>query len=160
MTGLPYRMNVGAALFNHAGQVFVGRRCDQPPDAPATWQMPQGGIDAGEAPAAAVLRELEEEIGTARATILAEHPEWLTYDLPPELAARAFAGRYRGQKQKWFALRFEGADSDIVLDRHPHPEFSAWRWAPPSELVGLAIDFKRPVYISVAHAFSRFAARS
>ncbi len=152
-----YRLNVGAALFNRAGQVFVGRRCDQPPEAPATWQMPQGGIDAGEDPAAAVLRELEEEIGTARATILAEHPEWLTYDLPPDLAARAFAGRYRGQRQKWFALRFDGAEADIVLDRHAHPEFSAWRWVALPELPALAVAFKRPIYEAVATAFSRFA---
>jgi putative (di)nucleoside polyphosphate hydrolase len=155
---LPYRLNVGAALFNPAGLVFIGRRKDMAPGAPETWQMPQGGIDAGEDPAAAVLRELEEEIGTAQATILAELPDWLTYDLPPDIAARAFGGRYRGQRQKWFALRFEGSDSDIALDRHAHPEFSDWRWARLAELPGLAIGFKKGVYRAVAEGFARFAA--
>ncbi len=157
MTELPYRLNVGAALFNPAGQVFVGRRTDLAVDAQAVWQMPQGGIDEGEDPAAAVLRELEEEIGTARATILAEHPDWLTYDLPAELAQRAFRGRYRGQRQKWFALRFDGTDADIRLDSHSHPEFSAWRWAGLAELPGLAVAFKRDIYTEVARAFAAFA---
>ncbi len=160
MTDLPYRLNVGAALFNPAGQVFVGRRTDLGVDAQAVWQMPQGGIDEGEDPAAAVLRELEEEIGTARATILAEHPDWLTYELPAELAQRAFRGRYRGQRQKWFALRFDGTDADIRLDGHSHPEFSAWRWAPLAELPGLAVAFKRDIYTEVARAFAGFAERS
>ena len=151
-----YRPNVGAALFNRQGRVWVGRRADQPA-AVAAWQMPQGGIDAGEDPATAVLRELEEEIGTARASILAEHPDWLTYDLPPELAAQKLGGRYRGQRQKWFALRFEGVDSDIVLDRDAHPEFSAWRWADVAELPALAVSFKRVVYESVVREFARFA---
>ena len=151
-----YRLNVGAALFNRQGLVWVGRRADQPAEL-ASWQMPQGGIDAGEDPAAAVLRELEEEIGTARASILAEHPGWLTYDLPADLAARALGGRYRGQRQKWFALRFDGAESDIVLDRDAHPEFSAWRWAELAELPALAVSFKRDVYASVVREFARFS---
>ncbi len=157
MTDLPYRLNVGAALFNRTGQVFVGRRTDLAADAQAVWQMPQGGIDADEAPRSAVLRELEEEIGTARATILAEHPDWLTYELPEELAQRAFRGRYRGQRQKWFALRFDGTDGDIRLDAHTHPEFSAWRWAGLDELPGLAVAFKRDIYTEVARAFAAFA---
>lgn len=153
-TDLPYRQNVGAVLFNHAGLVFVGRRADRPPDAAASWQLPQGGIDEGEAPAHAVLRELREEIGTDAATILAEHQEWLTYDLPPDIAAAAFRGRYRGQRQKWFALRFTGADSDIALDRDPHPEFDAWRWVPLTALPDLAISFKRPVYEALVKTFA------
>ncbi len=157
MTDLPYRLNVGAALFNPAGQVFVGRRTDLAADANAVWQMPQGGIDEGEDPATAVLRELSEEIGTARATILAEHPDWLTYELPEEVAQRAFRGRYRGQRQKWFALRFDGADADIRLDAHSHPEFSAWRWVELAELPGLAVAFKCHIYTEVARAFSNFA---
>ncbi len=156
---LPYRANVGAALFNPAGQVFVGRRFDLPADAPDVWQMPQGGIDDGEDPAAAVLRELEEETGTRRATILGEHPGWLTYELPPDVAQRAFRGRYRGQRQKWFALRFDGADSDIRLDTHSHPEFSAWRWADLAELPALAVSFKRDIYTAIATEFARFAVR-
>ena len=119
--------------------------------------MPQGGIDGDEDPAAAVFRELREEIGTDTATILAEHPDWLTYDLPPDIAQSAFAGRYRGQRQKWFALRFEGADSDIVLDRDPHPEFVAWRWVALQQLPDLAVAFKRPIYEALVIAFARFA---
>jgi putative (di)nucleoside polyphosphate hydrolase len=151
MHDLPYRLNVGAALFNRDGHVFIGQRADL-----LAWQMPQGGIDEGEDPAVAVLRELEEEIGTAKATILAEHDAWLTYDLPPDVAARAFRGRYRGQRQKWFALRFDGTDADIALDRHAHPEFVAWRWAALGELPGLAVPFKRGIYETVATAFARF----
>ena len=160
MTDLPYRLNVGAALFNPAGQVFVGRRADLPADAQAVWQMPQGGIDEGEVPEAAVLRELAEEIGTDRATILGEHPDWLTYELPAEVAQRAFRGRYRGQRQKWFALRFDGTDADIRLDAHSHPEFVEWRWAGLAELPDLAVAFKRDIYREVARVFSGFAERS
>jgi putative (di)nucleoside polyphosphate hydrolase len=157
---LPYRPNVGAALFNARGEIFIARRADLPnaEGAPGGWQLPQGGIDADEDPAVAVLRELEEEIGTASATILGEHPEWLTYDLPPELIGRALHGRFRGQRQRWFALRFTGQDSEIRLDLDPHPEFDAWRWAPLAELPSLAVDFKRPIYEVLARSFARFAA--
>ena len=128
---LPYRDNVGALLFNAVGQVLVARRADLPnaEGAAGGWQLPQGGMDAGEDPAIAIFRELEEEIGTAKAEILAEHPRWLFYDLPTELLGKALGGKYRGQRQKWFALRFLGDDSDIRLDLDPHPEFDAWRWA-------------------------------
>ena len=156
MNDLPYRLNVGAALFNAQGCVFMGRRADQPNGAQSSWQLPQGGIDEGEDPAAAVLRELEEEIGTAQATILAEHPDWLTYDLPPDIARAAFAGRYRGQRQKWFALRFDGTDSDIALDRHTHPEFVAWRWVELAEIPALAVPFKRSIYERLAADFAHF----
>ena len=159
MTDLPYRPNVGAALFNPLGEVFVARRADLPnaEGAPGGWQLPQGGIDANEDPRAAVLRELEEEIGTGDATIIGEHPDWLAYDLPPELLGKALGGRYRGQRQRWFALRFNGRDSDIRLDRDPHPEFDAWRWAPLAELPGMAVEFKRPIYDVLARSFQRFA---
>lgn len=159
MTLLPYRPNVGAVLFSRTGEVFVARRADLPnaEGAPGGWQLPQGGIDAGEDPAAAVLRELEEEIGTARATVLGEHDEWLCYDLPPELLGVALGGRFRGQRQRWFALRFTGEDSDIRLDLDPHPEFDAWRWAPLVELPSLAVPFKRPIYEVLARSFARFA---
>ena len=157
---LPYRPNVGAALFNRLGRVLVARRADLPnaEGAPGGWQLPQGGIDASEDPRAAVLRELAEEIGTDRAEIVGEHPEWLTYDLPPELLGVALGGRFRGQRQRWFALRFTGADSDIRLDADPHPEFTAWRWADLAELPMLAPDFKRAIYAVLAHSFARFAA--
>ncbi|MCX8134738.1 MAG: RNA pyrophosphohydrolase [Roseococcus sp.] len=159
MSLLPYRPNVGAVLFNRDGLVFVARRADLPnaEGAPGGWQLPQGGMDEGEDPALAVFRELEEEIGTARAEILAEHPEWMTYDLPPELIGKALGGKYRGQRQKWFALRFTGEDSDIRLDRDPHPEFDAWRWARLAELPGMAVEFKRAIYERLARDFARFA---
>jgi len=153
---LPYRRNVGALLFNPAGLVFVGRRSDiEPP----VWQLPQGGIDAGEEPATAVLRELAEEIGTANATILAEHPDWLSYELPESLRGRAFGGKYRGQTQRWFALRFEGSESDIRLVAHAQPEFSAWRWVTLAELPDLAVSFKRPIYEILARDFAVLAVR-
>ncbi len=156
---LPYRRNVGAALFNREGRVFVARRADLPnaEGAPGGWQLPQGGIDADEDPRVAVFRELEEEIGTARAHIIGEHPVWLSYDLPPELVGVALGGRYRGQTQRWFALRFDGEDSDIRLDLDPHPEFDAWRWAELAELPALAVGFKRAIYEELAQAFAPFA---
>ena len=160
MSGLPYRPNVGAALFNRDGLVFVARRANLPnaEGAPGGWQLPQGGIDPGEDPRTAVLRELAEEIGTAHATVIGEHPEWLSYDLPPHLVGVAFGGRFRGQRQRWFALRFEGADDEIRLDLDPHPEFDAWRWAKLADLPGLAVGFKRPIYEVLALSFAPFAA--
>jgi putative (di)nucleoside polyphosphate hydrolase len=156
---LPYRPNVGAVLFGPSGQVLVARRADFPnaEGAAGGWQLPQGGIDASEDPAVAVLRELAEEIGTDRAEIIGEHPEWLTYELPDALVGVALGGRYRGQKQRWFALRFLGQDADIRLDADPHPEFDAWRWADLAELPELAVDFKRPIYRIIAASFARFA---
>ena len=156
---LPYRPNVGAALFNAQGLIFVARRADMPnaEGAAGGWQLPQGGIDDDEDPELAVLRELEEEIGTRNAVVLGQHPEWLTYDLPPDLLGRTLGGRYRGQRQRWFALRFTGRDSDIRLDLDPHPEFDAWRWAALEELPGLAVAFKRPIYETLAGSFRRFA---
>jgi len=156
---LPYRCNVGAALFNDAGRVLVARRAGTAnAEGPAGgWQLPQGGIDADEDPRRAVLRELAEEIGTDRADIIGEHPDWLTYDLPPELVGVALGGRYRGQRQRWFALAFTGGDADIRLDLDPHPEFDAWRWAPLASLPALAVPFKRPIYEILAVSFARFA---
>jgi putative (di)nucleoside polyphosphate hydrolase len=159
MSDLPYRPNVGAVLFNAEGRVFVARRADLPnaEGAPGGWQLPQGGIDAGEDPRGAVLRELAEEIGTDRAEIVGEHPDWLSYDLPPELLGVALGGRYRGQRQRWFALRYLGGDADIRLDADPHPEFDAWRWAALAELPLLAAPFKRDIYRVLADSFRRFA---
>jgi putative (di)nucleoside polyphosphate hydrolase len=156
---LPYRRNVGAVLFDRNGRVLVARRADLPnaEGAPGGWQLPQGGIDEGEDPRSAVLRELAEEIGTDRADIIGEHPEWLTYDLPPELVGVALKGRYRGQRQRWFALRFTGGDADIRLDADPHPEFDAWRWAELAELPALAVAFKRHIYEVLVASFGRFA---
>lgn len=156
---LPYRRNVGAVLFGPDRRVLVARRADFPnaEGAAGGWQMPQGGIDEDENPRAAVLRELAEEIGTAKAVIIGEHPQWLRYDLPPDLIGRALGGRFRGQTQRWFALRFLGADADIRLDLDPHPEFDAWRWVPLAELPALAVPFKRLIYETLAASFARFA---
>ncbi len=159
MSQLPYRPNVGALLFNRAGKLFVARRADVPnAEGPAGgWQLPQGGIDANEDPRVAVFRELEEEIGTANAEILAEQPDWLRYDLPPHLVGVALGGKYRGQTQKWFALRFLGDDSEIDLTRDPDPEFDAWRWASLADLPAMAVGFKSAVYEVLARDFARFA---
>lgn len=159
MNGLPYRPCVGAVLFNRAGKVLVARRADLPnAEGPAGgWQLPQGGIDPDEDPRVAVFRELAEEIGTANAEILAEHPAWLTYDLPQHLVGVALKGKFCGQKQKWFALRFLGRDSEIDLSRDHDPEFDAWRWATLSDLPALAVDFKRAIYEVLARDFARFA---
>jgi putative (di)nucleoside polyphosphate hydrolase len=162
MNDLPYRPNVGAVLFNRHGLIFVARRADMPnAEGPAGgWQLPQGGIDEGEDPRIAIFRELEEEIGTAKAEIIGEHPAWLTYDLPPNLLGIAWRGRYRGQRQRWFAMRFQGEDSDIRLDLDPHPEFDAWRWVRLAELPSLAVPFKRAIYDELALSFARFAVKA
>ncbi|MCO6419765.1 RNA pyrophosphohydrolase [Siccirubricoccus sp. KC 17139] len=156
---LPYRPCVGAALFNRDGLVLVARRADLPnaEGAPGGWQLPQGGIDGAEDPALAIFRELKEEVGTDAAIILGEHPDWLSYDLPPELLGKALGGRYRGQRQKWFALGFTGRDEEIRLDLDPHPEFDAWRWAPLAELPAMAVGFKRAIYEVLARDFARYA---
>jgi len=154
---LPYRPNVGAVLFNRQGQVFLGRRSDITDR--DVWQLPQGGIDAGEDPAIAVLRELREEIGTGDATILGSHPGPLTYDLPPELLGIAWRGEFRGQTQQWFALVLNADDSAIDLAAHGTPEFNAWRWAELHELAELDVGFKRPIYQRLAVDFAPFRAR-
>ena len=159
---LPYRPNVGAALFNRDGRVLVARRADLPnaEGSAGVWQLPQGGIDADEDPRVAVLRELREEVGTDRAEIIGEHPEWLSYDLPPELLGRALGGRFRGQRQRWFALRFTGVDSDIRLDLDPHPEFDAWKWLPLEQLPLQEVGFKQAIYAILAISFASFAVKS
>ena len=145
---LPYRPCVGVMLANAAGLVWVGRRIDTPDG----WQMPQGGIDDGEGAAAAAMRELHEEIGTDRAEIIAESKEWYRYDLPPHLLGKAWKGRYRGQEQRWFLLRFTGSDADIDIATE-HPEFDAWQWVAPGALCDLIVPFKRAVYEQVVAEF-------
>jgi putative (di)nucleoside polyphosphate hydrolase len=145
-----YRNGVGIMLINDAGLVFVGRRVDTTEEA---WQMPQGGIDEGEEPASAALRELAEEIGTGKAEILAESRGWLEYDLPVALRDKLWGGRYRGQRQKWFLCRFTGRDADVALDRHTPAEFNNWRWARPEALPDLIVPFKRGLYERVLAEF-------
>ncbi len=151
-----YRFGVGIMLLNAGGLVFVARRNDMPGD---HWQMPQGGIDENEAPRSAALRELREEIGTDRAVILAEAQTWLTYDLPRDLASTAWSGQYRGQRQKWFAARFIGADAEINLDTE-HPEFTDWRWVEVTALPELIVPFKRRLYLDVIEEFRSILVRT
>ncbi len=151
---LPWRRGVGIVLFNRDGRVFVGRRIDTPVPA---WQMPQGGVDAGENWEEAARRELREEIGTDRVRFIDRTEEPLRYDLPPELLGRVWGGRYRGQEQHWFAARFLGDDDDVRLDASPHPEFSDWRWMPLEETVAQIVPFKRPLYERLAARFARHA---
>lgn len=148
----PYRPCVGLMLFNAQGHVFVGNRIDVPGE---HWQMPQGGIDPGESPEDAAWRELQEEIGTTKAEILAESKTWYPYDLPHGLSRRIWKGKYRGQTQRWFALRFLGEDTDIDLTVHK-PEFSEWRWISLGDLPEVIVPFKRPIYERVILEFEGF----
>jgi putative (di)nucleoside polyphosphate hydrolase len=146
-----YRPAVGIMLLNGDGAVFVGRRIDMPLGLDA-WQMPQGGIDPGESPRQAALRELKEEVGTDKAEFLAESRTWRHYDVPPEIGSRLWSGRYRGQRQKWFAMRFTGTDADIDVATE-HPEFDAWRWVAAMQLPELIVPFKRQLYLDVLDEF-------
>jgi putative (di)nucleoside polyphosphate hydrolase len=148
---LPYRPCVGVMLANADGRVFVGQRIDQ--DATA-WQMPQGGIDPGEAPRDAALRELWEETGVSAdlVTVEAETSGWVPYELPHDLVPRIWKGRYKGQEQKWFLLRFHGQDSDVNI-KTEHPEFSQWQWLAPDQLIANIVPFKRAVYEQVMAEF-------
>ncbi len=156
---LPYRPCVGVMLLNARGQAFVGQRLDRHSldHGHEAWQMPQGGVDDGEDLRAAALRELREETGVEAAEILAESRAWLDYDLPDALLGVALRGRFRGQRQKWFAARFLGTDADIRLDLH-EPEFERWRWAELDELPNLIVPFKRAIYEAVVAEFAPVAA--
>ena len=149
-TSLPYRKCVGIALFNQDNKVFVGERIDTQ----GAWQMPQGGMDDGEAPEITALRELEEEIGTSRAEIIRVADRTICYDLPDELIPKLWGGRYRGQEQIWVAARFTGEDKDINLTAFNHPEFSAWQWVNLSDTLELIVPFKRDIYAQVIDMFS------
>jgi len=157
IAALPYRPNVGIMLINDAGLIFAAQRLDAPKllgEPVAAWQMPQGGIDDGEDPRTAALRELEEEIGVppALVQVVAETPDWLTYDLPHDVVPRIWKGRFRGQKQKWYLLRFLGRDEQIDLEQE-HPEFSDWRWIGADDMIAAIVPFKRDIYRQVVAAF-------
>jgi len=148
----PYRPCVGIMLINDKGHIFGGQRIDNRAEA---WQMPQGGIDAGEDVETACFREMREEIGTDKADILSIHPEWLNYDIPLPLADRLWGGSYRGQSQKWVALRYTGKDSDINIATE-EPEFFSWQWMSPADLIQLAVPFKRLVYEDIMTQFAQY----
>lgn len=159
---LPYRDCVGVAVFNGHGNVFLGqRKAEGDPDQSAeqgfAWQMPQGGIDKGEDPLRAALRELHEETNITSVSLLAEAPEWIYYDLPDALVGVAWKGKYRGQRQRWFAFAFTGQEDEIDVTSPAggkvKPEFSAWRWEKLSRAPGLIVPFKRPAYEQVVEAF-------
>ena len=151
IAALPYRSCVGVMLVNADGHVFVGQRKDRDQDA---WQMPQGGIEKDEHAEIAALRELEEETGVVAnsVSVIAQTDGWLPYELPNDLVPKIWKGRFRGQQQKWFLLRFHGRDDDINLETD-HPEFSAWRWLPVDDLVDNIVPFKRDVYEAVVAVF-------
>lgn len=144
-----YRPDVGMVIFNADGMVFMGERLDSP----GSWQMPQGGIDEGEAPEIAVFREMEEEIGTRNARILSMMEDWIYYDWPEKTAQKHWGGKYKGQKQKWIALEFLGSDDDINLEAFEQPEFRRWKWVHIVELLDYAVYFKRDVYKKVMLEF-------
>jgi len=155
---LPYRPCVGIVLLNAEGLIWLGRRFGDDlvqQEYERRWQMPQGGIDEHEDPQAAALRELHEETSVRSVTILGVTKDWICYDLPPEAVGIALKGKFRGQRQKWYAMRFTGQEQEIDLRPHGHkPEFDAWRWASASEVLGLVVGFKRPAYEAVLAEFT------
>ncbi len=162
---LPYRPCVGIMVLNREGRVWAGRRIaladSEMAGTDQLWQMPQGGIDKGEDPLPAALRELYEETGIRTVSLLGEAPDWINYDLPPHLVGIALKGKYRGQTQRWFAFRFEGEESEIAINPPPgghEAEFDAWAWKPMNDLPELIVPFKRGVYEEVIAAFRHLAA--
>lgn len=151
IAALPYRPNVGIMLINPQGLIFAAQRLDS---AVPAWQMPQGGVDEGEDPRHAALRELGEEIGVppALVQVVDETPGWLTYDLPHDIVPKIWKGRFRGQRQKWFLLRYLGQDAQIDIERE-HPEFSEWRWIDAASMIEAIVPFKRDIYRQVVAAF-------
>lgn len=149
-----YRPCVGILLIDNEGGIFVGERIDTP----GAWQMPQGGIDEGESPVEAAFRELREETGIVAARLIGISADWRSYDLPPDLAATVWGGRFRGQTQLWAAFRFTGSDDDIDIETE-HPEFRRWKWTSPQSLIREIVDFKRDLYTEVLAEFAGDIAR-
>jgi putative (di)nucleoside polyphosphate hydrolase len=150
LTKLPYRLGVGLMIINQQKKIFVGKRIDS--KNPFSWQMPQGGIDIGETPSKAAIREMTEEIGCDKGDIIAETRSWYCYDLPPKIIPKMWNGQFKGQKQKWFLIKYTGLDSDINLDT-PHPEFNKWKWIKPNHLTKVVIPFKKSLYEAVIKEF-------
>jgi len=151
-TELPYRLGVGIMLLNRQSRVFVAKRIDMTTEA---WQMPQGGMDEGEAPLATAKRELREETGIDNITVLAESADWYMYDLPEDLIPKIWGGRFRGQKQKWFVMRYEGRDEDVNIQTH-EPEFSEWKWVQANTLPDIIVPFKRKLYQDLTSEFRQW----
>lgn len=147
---IPYRHGVGIMLLNADKKIFVAQRIDKTSEA---WQMPQGGINPGENPRDAALRELREETGIESVNILRETEDWFFYDFPNELAAKLWRGKFRGQRQKWFAMQFTGPDSEINIVTSK-PEFSEWKWVDPSDVPNMIVDFKKQLYRAILREFS------
>ena len=155
---LPYRPCVGIMLINEQGKVFAGQRLDAPKlGTAAAWQMPQGGVDEGEDPKDAALRELWEETGVTADLVMieAELPDWVSYDLPQDLVGRIWKGRFRGQKQRWYLMRYHGQDNQIDIQTE-HPEFSHWQWMDADDVVANIVPFKRELYVQVVEGFREY----
>lgn len=154
MKALPYRRNVAAFILNKKGEIFIALRHDLAKD--KIWAFPQGGIDKNETPQEALKRELLEEIGTSNIEILEEYPEWLSYDFPSNVIGNPLKRKYKGQTQKWFAVRFLGKDSDIDLNTHNEKEFNEWKWISSSELAKINTGFKHDLYQKIAEYFHKY----
>ncbi|MCW9046112.1 MAG: RNA pyrophosphohydrolase [Alphaproteobacteria bacterium] len=149
---LPFRRGVGIMLFNKKGQIFVAQRLDTS----GAWQMPQGGLDKGEKPKKAALREMKEEIGTDKGKIVGKTRKWLSYDLPPHVVHLVWKGRHRGQKQRWYAVKFTGKDKDINLNHTNRPEFDRWKWVSVDDLVNDIVPFKRKLYKKIVADLKKY----